>query len=50
MGNQEQIKVQVSTVPRRTTADWDDYLAEKIIELRQLVDEYSNQLSGAVMK
>ena len=50
MSNQEQIKIQVSTVPRRTPADWDDYIAEKMVELRQLVDEYSNQLSGAAMK
>lgn len=50
MSNQEQTKMQVSILPRRTLADWDNYLVEKMVELRQLVDEYSNQLDGQVMK
>ena len=50
MSDTEQTELQISTLPRRTGADWDNYLAEKMVELRQLVDKYSNQLDGQVVK
>jgi len=50
MNNTEQLKLQVSTLPRRTSTDWDNYLVEKMVELRQLVDKHNNQLDGQFVK
>jgi len=50
MNDQAQARKAVSEVPRRTIFDWDNYLVEKIAELRQLVDEYNIGLGGNINK
>jgi hypothetical protein len=50
MNDQAQASIAVSEVPRRTLFDWDNYLAEKMAELRQLVDEYNIGLGGEINK
>lgn len=50
MKDQEQIRIEASSAPRRTMMDWDNYLVEKIAELRQFVDEYSISASENVIK
>lgn len=50
MMNDKDARIDVCEVPRRTLFDWDQYLIEKMAELRQLVDEYSISLSKNPIK
>lgn len=50
MNDIKQARIDISAVPRRTMVDWDNYLVEKMAELRQLVDEYSISLGANITK
>ncbi len=50
MSDKEETRMNISAVARRTSGDWDNYLAEKIAELRQLVDEYNISLGKQAVK
>jgi hypothetical protein len=50
MNDKDQARINVCEIPRRTLFDWDNYLVEKMAELRRLVDECRSSLNENTTK